>query len=253
MKRGSPVRLGLLLGAGLSLLAEPVQLERGLVSGGGGVAGSGRFSVTGTIGQPVADSAGGAGAALANRAGIWSQLLRWLNAAPTPAADVAERRAGQGAHVLASRLLANDRDGDWDPLQLVSVDGVSVNGGTVRRDGPWVVYLPPAAGNPTADDAFSYRVSDGFGASVVGTVQVRVAAAPAAAASPLAIRALAGPPAQVEVRFQGIAGRTYRLQTAPAVNGPWSDAGGPAASAAGVLTFTEAPPTDPRFYRLLEP
>lgn len=236
-----------------ALVAGPLQLDRGVVSAGGGAATTARFSVTGSVGQPVANSAAAAAPPLAGRAGFWSQVVRWVNVPPTPVADTVERRPGQGAHVLAAQLIGNDGDEDLDPLQFVSVDAVSANGGTVVLDGPWVVYLPPGGGDPLAADSFAYHVTDGAGAPVAGTVTVRIAVPPGTTASPLAIRTLPGSPAQVEVRFQGIAGRAYRIETAPAVNGPWTSAGNPVAGATGVLTFAEPVAVDPRFFRILEP
>lgn len=248
----SMLRLGLLGGLGGSLVAGPVQLDRGLVSSGGGVAATSRFSVAGTIGQPVANSTAATSAAFADRSGFWSQVLRWVNATPTATADTVARRAGQGTHVLASQLVGNDRDGDWDALQLLSVNAASAGGGTVVRDGPWIIYLPPVSGGP-ATDSFTYQVSDGFGGTAVGTVSVQVALPPDTSAGPLSIRSLTGPPVQVEVRFQGIAGRSYRVQTAAAVTGPWAEAGTIAADGVGVLLFVETPQPDPRFFRILEP
>jgi hypothetical protein len=57
----------------------------------------------------------------------------------------------------------------------------------------------------------------------------------------------------VEVRFQGIAGRSYRGQTAATVDGPWTDLGSRTAGGAGVILFLESPQVLPRFYRIIEP
>jgi hypothetical protein len=211
-----------------------------------------RFALTGTLGQPVANSLPAQSDSWASRSGFWSQVLRWVNALPVAADDLIERRAGQGTHVLVAQLFENDRDGDWDPLQLVSVDSASVGGGAVWREGPWLVYQPPLGGDPLADDTFTYRVTDGVGAPVVGSVMVRAVAPPLAPASPLRIQALPGLPTQVEVVFQGLAGRSYRLQTAPAVTGPWSAAGTVSATTTGVLSWIEPLAPEPRFFRILE-
>lgn len=235
-----------------TLVAGPLRLDRGVLTAGGGAASSSRFSVNGSLGQPVAHSAAATADPFAGRAGFWSQTLRWLNAVPAAGSDSVERRAGQGAHVLAASLLGNDTDGDWDGLQVASVATASANGGAVRRDGPWIVYQPPAGGGPTTD-SFTYQVADGLGGISEGTVFVQVAGAPGTAAGPLAIRTLGGSPAQVEVRFQGIAGRSYRVETAPAVNGPWTAAGTVVAGTDGRVLFVEPVTVDPRFFRLLEP
>lgn len=236
----------------LPAASGPLRLDRDVLSAGGGAASSPRFSVIGSVGQPVAASEPATAGAFAGRAGFWSQTLRWLNAAPAAGSDSVERRAGQGAHVLAADLVGNDTDGDWDPLQVASVASASANGGAVLRDGPWIVYQPPVGGGPAAD-TFTYQVADGLGGFSVGTVLVQVAGAPGTSAGPLAIRTLGGSPVQVEVRFQGIAGRSYRVETAAAVNGPWTDAGPVVAGTDGRVLFVEAVTADPRFFRLLEP
>jgi hypothetical protein len=252
MKTCILVRLGVLVLPAVALVGGPLRLDRGVLSAGGGSAVSPRFSVTGSLGQPVAHSGASTAGAFAGRAGFWSQTLRWLNAAPAAGTDSVERRAGQGAHVLAAGLLGNDTDGDWDGLQVASVATASANGGAVLRDGPWILYQPPAGGGPTTD-SFTYQVADGLGGLSEGTVFVQVAGPPGTAAGPLAIRALGGSPAQVEVRFQGLAGRSYRVETAAAVNGPWTAAGTVAAGTDGRVLFVEAVTVEPRFFRLLEP
>lgn len=252
MKTRLSVRWGWLTLPMVTLVAGPLRLDQSVLSAGGGAASSPRFSVNGSLGQPVAHSEASTAGAFAGRSGFWSQTLRWLNAAPAAGSDNVERRAGQGAHVLAASLLGNDTDGDWDGLQVASVATASANGGVVLRDGPWIVYQPPAGGGP-ATDSFTYQVADGLGGLSEGTVFVQVAGPPGTSASPLAIRALGGSPAQVEVRFQGIAGRGYRVETAPAVNGPWTAAGTVAAGTDGRVLFVEPVTVEPRFFRLLEP
>jgi hypothetical protein len=188
---------------------------------------------------------------LSARLGYFSRIVIWVNAAPTAAADTVERRVGDGAHVLVSELLGNDLDADFDTLRFVTVDATSTGGGSVFRDGPWVLYFPSPSADPSADDTFTYRVTDGVTESV-GTVTLRVAAPPSTAASPLEIALIDGVPQQVELRFQGIAGRTYRVQRAAALSGPWSDAGVVVASTTGVLRYSETRVVEPRFFRLLE-
>lgn len=231
---------------------DTLRLDRGLFPAGGGSASSARFSVTGSLGQPVASVGVSEAAPLAARSGFWSQLLRWVNAPPLPSDDSLERRAGQGAHVLAAQLLVNDGDADWDTLSFSTVDATSASGGSVYLDGPWIVYVPPVGGGP-ATDSFKYHVADGHGGISTGTVFVQVAAPPVVGAAPLAIRSVVGPPASVEVRFQGVPGRSYQVQTANDVAGPWNAAGTIEASTSGVILFNEPTQPDPRFFRIIEP
>jgi hypothetical protein len=237
-----------------ALLADTLQLESGIISSGGGAASSYRYSVSGTIGIPIADSEESRPIdGYVTRAGFWSQVVRWINVQPTAFPDTVERRAGQGIQVLASQLIANDVDPDWDPIQLVSVDPLSARGGSITREGQTITYSAPAVGDPLAEDTFTYRISDGVGPAVVGTVLVRVAGSPVISASPLQITILAGAPARVEIRSQAIAGRSYVMESSATVSGPWSNTGTLIGNASGLLTFIEPLGTQPRFYRLLEP
>jgi len=238
----------------LTLHAAPPALAPQVISSGGGHSGSARFSVTGSIGQPVAVQETGTAGAFAGRAGYWSQVLRWLNAPPAPAADSVSRRPGEGAHILISQLLGNDSDADFDPLGFTGFEPLSANGGTVFREGPWLIYQPPAGGAPGAEDVVTYYLTDGLAGPVAGLVQI-VQFVPTDAGPPnaLAIEADPGPPAEVRVRFQGIAGRSYRVQVAAGVTGPWSDLGTVAAGPDGRAEFTDTVTSGTSFYRLVEP
>jgi len=238
----------------LGIVADTLQLESGIVSSGGGAASSSRYSVSGTIGIPIADSEDSRPVdGYVNRAGFWSQVVRWINVQPTAFPDTIERRPGQGVQVLVSQLIANDFDPDWDPIQLVSVAPSSARGGSVARAGQTITYSAPAVGDPLAEDTFTYQISDGVGPAVVGTVFVRVAGVPVISAGPLQIAILSGAPARVEIRSQAIAGRSYLIEASATVSGPWSNAGTLTGNASGLLSFIEPLGTQPRFYRLVEP
>jgi hypothetical protein len=117
------------LALGLPILGGTLQLEFGFVSSGGGGTGSGRYSISSTIGEPLASSDPASGGDFSSRPGFLSQVVRWINAVPVANQDIIERPAGGEAHFLAADLLGNDADGDWDPLQLLSVDATTVQGG----------------------------------------------------------------------------------------------------------------------------
>lgn len=238
----------------IPILADTLQLESGVISSGGGAASTYRYSVTGTIGIPIADSEDNRPIdGYVNRAGFWSQVVRWINVPPTAFPDTIERRPGQSVQVLISQLIANDFDPDWDQIQWVSVAPLSSRGGSITREGQIITYRAPAAGDPLAEDTFTYQISDGSGPVVTGTVLVRVTGSPVISASPLQITILAGAPARVEIRSQAIAGRSYVMESSATVSGPWSNTGTLIGNASGLLTFIEPLGTQPRFYRLLEP
>lgn len=221
---------------------------------GGGRTGNSRFTLDATLGQSVVqstltDSKDGP----VSRAGFWSQIVRWLNAPPSAQPDAVARRPGEGAHILVRQLLANDRDPDFDSLAFVDFDPVTALGGTVFREGPWLIYEPPPSAGPQAEDSFAYRMTDGS-SPVAASVRIGPFI-PSASGPPnsLSIVLDPSPPATVHVRFQGIAGRRYSVQTASAPSGPWTHRADVFAGATGQVLFSEPPSEEPRFYRLVEP
>lgn len=234
-----------LLGAG-PLAVSPVVL-----GGGGGISSSARFQLAGTVAEPVAHAAPLGEARFAGRAGFWSQTLRWINALPAPVADTLTRRPGEGVHILIGHLLRNDVDADWDSLTFVSADAVSANGATIVREGPWLIYRPMAG--TALPDAFVYYVTDGVSAPVASTVQlVRFEAPDIGEPNVLAIESVPGSPNEVRLRFQGIAGRPYRVLNASLVAGPWSELGTATANSLGRVEFQLTPAGGTQFYRLAE-
>lgn len=245
--------VGLAVVSGFMLHAGELRITPQLISGGGGHSEGGRFAATGSVGQPIAgagfESAGGFQA----RVGYWSQILPWINVAPVATPDVVSRRSGEGAHILIRHLLSNDYDADYDVLTFAGFDNVSALGGAVFRDGPWLIYQPPTGVDPTAEDSFTYFVTDSVGAPVGGTVRF-IPFVPPDSGSPnaLAVEFDPGPPALVRVRFQAIAGRAYLVQAAEAITGPWEPLGLLVAEPNGRLDFVEIFGPGPRFYRLVE-
>ena len=69
-------------------------------------------------------------------------------------------------------VLANDTDPDGDTLMLASHDETSTKGGAVSLVNGQLSYVP-AAGF-TGTDTFTYTISDGNGATAVGTVTITV-------------------------------------------------------------------------------
>jgi hypothetical protein len=67
-------------------------------------------------------------------------------------------------------LLANDRDGDLDPLQVVWVGNASPAGAEVVLDGASAIYSAPVTNE--GPGSFEYEVSDGAGHVVRATVTV---------------------------------------------------------------------------------
>jgi CTP:phosphocholine cytidylyltransferase-like protein len=61
-------------------------------------------------------------------------------------------------------------------------------------------------------------------------------------------------PGGVRLRFTGIPGRSYTIERAPAVTGPWSTVATPSAPASGLIEYLDAPPPPgSAFYRTVQP
>lgn len=244
----------ILLGAALWSRAVGLDLNNQIVSGGGGSSSTGRLSLDGTIGQPIADSSSTESDTGSARSGFWSQTVRWLNSDPVAREDLLERRAGQGAHILFSLLVRNDSAADLEQLQVVSVDSVSVGGGSIFRDGPFLVYEPLSTAPADAEDSFEYVVRDALGVTTRGTVLIRLAGVPAGGPpNALGVETVAGASPSVKVRFHGVAGRTYVVQFASEVSGLWIAVGRLTAGPDGNFFFIEPFVEGPRFYRIVEP
>ena len=60
-------------------------------------------------------------------------------------------------------------------------------------------------------------------------------------------------PTGVRLRFTGVPGRSYDIERAPAVTGPWSTINNQTAPASGFLEYLDAdPPAAAAFYRTSE-
>ena len=110
-----------------------------------------------------------------------------INDVPVAVADTATTTEDVPLTLLPADLLANDTDGDNDPLTLTAVTATANTNGSVVLDvpfsgllcvgspcGPIIIYTPTANFAGTAD--FTYTVSDGQGGTATGTVTVTVTA-----------------------------------------------------------------------------
>jgi concanavalin A-like lectin/glucanase superfamily protein/Big-like domain-containing protein/fibronectin type III domain protein len=91
------------------------------------------------------------------------------NQAPLASDDTASATTGTPVTIT---VLANDTDADGNPLTLTSVTQGAH--GTVTISGTSVIYTPAAGFVGT--DSFTYTITDGQGASAIGTVTVNVLA-----------------------------------------------------------------------------
>ena len=175
------------------------------------------------------------------------------NQPPVAEPDLVPRTAGRSLKIPYTALLANDHDPDGPaPLTVMAVSPRSLSGVPLVAEAGFVLY--PGRSDP-ADDGFTYVVSDGVLAAQA-TVTIRVTAGGGGVTLNLVTTAeVAG---ERVFAAAGIPGRTYRLQRADGVAGPWENVSGPAtvasAGATGAIQLRDgAPPSAPlTFYRVIE-
>jgi hypothetical protein len=155
----------------------------------------------------------------------------------------------QPISIPIAKLLLFASDSDGDPLALSSVSSSSTNGGVVARGTTDVTYTPPAG--YIGSDSFTYSISDGRGGFGSGSVLIQVRSANDPSGNLLPLLAI---PGGFEVSFAGIPGRTYTVQRAEAVTGPWSNLTSVLAGPSGIGVFddTNSPPPT-AFYRTVYP
>ena len=159
--------------------------------GSGTPTGLAQFKIDGTnVGSPVVVSSGVATiltstlshgshtivaeyAGDANFGGTTNQLTpQLINTPPVAGIDSTERDPTNQVKVSIGALLSNDTDADDDQINFLAAAVSSANGGTIVSNGGWITYTPtPGFANA---DTFTYTINDGWGASVVGLVNINV-------------------------------------------------------------------------------
>jgi Concanavalin A-like lectin/glucanases superfamily/Bacterial Ig domain/Immunoglobulin domain len=171
-----------------------------------------------------------------------------VNQPPTAFNVTAATKQNVPMSILTEKLLMFASDPEGDPLTVVSV-GTSTNGATVVLGGGAVTYTPVTGFIGT--DRFAYTVGDSWGGTGSAFVQVEVRPADQCSGNMLQpIITDAG----CLVRFAAIPGRTYTIQRAESLSGPWftltTVTVGP--SGLGVYEDTNAPPAG-AYYRTTYP
>lgn len=156
------------------------------------------------------------------------------------------------ANVSLRKLLARATDPDGDVISVTAAGPASTHGGLVLLQASGILYTPPAGFS--GSDTFSVTLTDSGGAARSGRVTATVGPGPAAGGAtvnPPQITLLPG--GEIGVKFQGIPGRTYRIQRSTDMS-TWANLATVTANASGAMTFTdEAPPQPSAYYRLALP
>ena len=152
--------------------------------------------------------------------------------------------------VLLTRagLVAKGADPDGHALTLTAASPASAQGGTASLAVAGATYTP--APGFLGADRFTVTIADGFGGSVIGTVNATVTTAPFSAAgqSSLAIR----PDGKVDLLFYGTPAQSYAIQRSIDLANPlgWITLLTLGAGDDGIIPCTDpTPPVGAAFYR----
>lgn len=170
-----------------------------------------------------------------------------VNSLPVAGTDHLGTLKGVPVSVTAARLLLNDSDPDGNALSISGVSPASVQGGSVTLTAGVVNYMPP--GGFVGADSFTYTLSDGFGGTALGLVNVKVANLAYELLRVVSVNVSAG---GVTMVFVGLPGEQYQMQTNDFLTVPWTNLGAliiadPSGNFEYLDTRTPQPPQ--RFYR----
>lgn len=171
------------------------------------------------------------------------------SAPPVAGADVVLRPDGQGVKIPLALLLSNDSDPGGDPLVVTGFTAQTTRGGTVSRQGAWLIYTPPG-GNPT-QDGFDYTITDGRSGLATAPVTLRIRGDTGPTGNQLSFVL---EPGRMQFRYAGIPGRTYALESTDDLGNPaWIELERKLCGPDGVLWFEDArPPASQRYYRTVQ-
>jgi hypothetical protein len=239
--RMEPLMVFLLLPMLLS--AQNYAVDWDVFSPGGGTSAGSTYSMSDTVGQPLV------GASTVGDYSLEDGFWPGMNTAPITAQDTLVRITNRTAKILLTSILANDSDPDADSVQITAIGGLSTHGGSVSVEEGWAFYVPPAGLNES--DSFTYTLTDAEGNQAVGSVAIQMAGA--SGAQPRTIVSLLPlPDGTRQIRFVGIAGRTYSIQATTDLASPvWQELATRPADANGLFDYldTELPAPPQRFYR----
>jgi hypothetical protein len=174
-----------------------------------------------------------------------------INHPPLVSSLAATTSRNRTLSIATSKLLAHASDPDGYPLTISAVSLLSTNGGAVALSAGVVSYTP--ASDFVGLDRFGFTVSNGDSQCGTTTANVVINVIPGNA-SGLNMLSPSSAPGGLLLSFAGIVGRTYSVQCAPAVTGPWVTIGTAPVGPTGYGSFldTNSPPGG-AFYRTSYP
>jgi hypothetical protein len=143
-------------------------------------------------------------------------------------------------------LLSAIVDADGDAVSFVNVSIASAIGSIATNDTE-IVYTPQSGF--TGVDSFTYTVTDGYDNSI-GTLEINVVAGVVPPKNNIGIQKSG---VGFNLRFNGVSGKTYKLQRAENIEGPWVTVSTQIAPSYGLIDFEDNTPLPNRaFYRVFE-
>ncbi len=172
-----------------------------------------------------------------------------VNRLPVSAPDVFICKGNSALNIPIAGVLQNDSDPDGDVPSLLEVSPLSVNQGSVSRDGAFITYTPPTVSS-NATDHFSYTITDGRTGVATATVTIRLAPAPT-------LSGAMTPEGFIVIAADAVSGVTYLLQagTNSGATISWQTVGTNTPTSDGPIQFLDPEATNlpARLYRVLMP
>jgi autotransporter-associated beta strand protein len=177
------------------------------------------------------------------------ELYLIVNHPPVAAPMTVTRTAGLALLVALSDVAANWSDADGDTVTLTGINLVTTNGVNLMTNASWILYT----NSPNVNDQISYGITDGFGGTNIGYINIVINSSVTGTNS---IASITTGSTNV-IKAYGIPGYNYILERAtnlaPAV---WVDVSTNAAATNGVINavdvFNDLGKTPPAsaYYRL---
>jgi hypothetical protein len=145
----------------------------------------------------------------------------------------------------ASKLVSVSQNANVGPVTLSGLSNTSTNGGAVALNKGMIKYTPPRA--YVGSDRFEFAITDAHGVSSSASVIIDVRSTNQASGNLMPPVHAGG---RCEIHLTGIPGRTYSVQRATGIAGPWTTIGALNMPDSGVTGFTDMnPPQGSAFYR----
>jgi hypothetical protein len=167
---------------------------------------------------------------------------------PPVAGDTTYYRAkGISLKITISDLLTNVTDVDGDTIILSGV-GSGTNGATILTNDTYIYYLPGTGAGSNYNDSFTCTVSDGYGGSATGNINVNVYSAAGPAQMSIPTNGV------VNIKFFGIPAYAYVVATTTNLNTAWWPLSTNTADSDGSWQFTDPNATNSQqYYRTQQP